>query len=688
MKGAGLKSSLHLAKDNISLDKGKEKKRVTRSRLINYLNRINFRDGDITLHFRHKKYGHIIFLQAMPQICNDNYLRCLWSEYADAEKKLKHFAFIHFSFTDGLKHFYVESKLLELTRTGVYLELPEACHEKKAREIKRHQCQGVTAQISQNSRILQGFLESFSAQSLGVRFLPATTHSEQKFDENLPANVVLCRGSDYIYSGNCDIIRQNKSPKGNYLVLKPIKENIRIFKPKEVRSERLQLSPNPNIIFNHPITEKKISLGLIDISGTGFSVAEDEDNALLMPGMICPELEIEFIHGFRVKCNTQVVYRNHAEDHVKCGIAILDMAVQDHLRLSSFLHQAKNRHSYISTTNIDLDALWDFFFESGFVYPEKYAHIIEQKKSFYDLYKKLYNENPEIFRHVMYQDRGKIYGHVSMFRYYQNTWLMHHHAAVKSPKHKAGLVVMEHILQYINECHTLASSKMKYIACYFRPNNRFASRVFGGAARALDDQKKCSLDDFAYFHFEPNEKHEKLAPEWTLGPSQDDDLLILNQWYSYRSGGLMLDGLDLTTDALIKDQQTSQEYAKADFKRLRKIYSLKNDDELMAMLVINKSDLGLNMSDLTNCIQVFVLEEKPVRENVLYAALNEFAEYYDQEEIPVLLYPTTYAEIHSVRFEKVYELTVLNLDFISPYLQFMQSLTSQKKRKIKDHAII
>lgn len=687
MKGAGLKSTLHLAKDNVSLDKDKNCKKIAQSRLINYLNRINFKDGEICLHFRHKKYGHISTHLAQPQICNDSFLRCLWSEHTNPKNKLKHFAFTHFSFTDGLNHIQANGKLLEITNNGVYLELPENCYERKAREIKRHTCKGVTAQISQDGKIVKGNLESFNAQSLGIQ-IKGSVQTDFEFDENMPVNIILRNKTHYLYSGSCEIIRQEVSRENNFLVFKPVKENISLFKPKKIRSERLKLNPIPNIIFNHPITLKRINLGLINISGAGFTVAENEDFAVLMPGLIIPELEIEFVHGFSVQCKAQVIYRLPSENHIQCGIAILDMELQEHLKLSSFLHQAKNSHSYLGTTNIDLDSLWDFFFETGFVYPEKYAHIIDQKEKFASLYKKLYNENPEISRHVIYQDKGKILGHVSMFRYYQNTWLMHHHAALKSSKHKAGLVVMEHILQYINETHRISSAKMKYIACYFRPNNRFANRVFGGAARALEDQSKCSLDDFAYFHFPAGEDHGELAEEWALLPAQTEDLIILRQWYKHQSGGLMLHGLDLTPDAEKMDIITNREYEEADFKRYRKIYSLKYDDELMAMLIINNSDLGLNMSDLTNCIQVLVLEEKAVTLEILNSALKNFADRYEQEEIPVMVYPVTYAEAQSLIYDKIYSLTVLNLEFISPYLEFMQSLTSQKRSKVQEHVII
>jgi len=501
MKTGASKSPLRLA-NVVPVEENEFKRRkIFRPSLINLLNRINFRDGDITVHFRHNKYNHMITIQAKPQICNNDYLRCLWSEHFQAETRLKHFNFVYFTFSDGLHQIQVAAKLIELNDKGVYLELPETSLEMKFREIKRYDCTGITAQVFQDGKMTGANLTSFSAQSFGLSFLPDAPVNDFIFEQSCPVNVVLHNDSNFIFSGTCEVVRQHASSNRNELVLKPSRNNIQLFRPKEVRSERLILNPLPNILFRNPLSRQKCNLSLIDISGTGFAVAEDEDHAVLMPGMIIPELEIEFIHGFSVQCKAQVVYRLPTDEFIKCGMAILDMNMIDHVRLSSFLHQAKNRHSFISTTNVDLDALWDFFFETGFIYPDKYVHIREQKERFQSLYRKLYNETPEIARHVIYQDKGNIYGHVSMFRYYHNTWLMHHHAAVKSSKHKAGLVVMEHILQYINECHTLPSAHMKYIACYFRPNNKFADRVFGGAARALNDQQKCSMDDFAYFHF-------------------------------------------------------------------------------------------------------------------------------------------------------------------------------------------
>jgi len=137
-------------------------------------------------------------------------------------------------------------------------------------------------------------------------------------------------------------------------------------------------------------------------------VEEDSETSVLLPGLIIPELEIELIHGLSIVCKAQVLYRIAKEDVVRCGMVILDMDMQDHIKLSSLIHKAKNKCSHIECNNIDLDALWDFFFETGFVYPAKYVHIAEQKEKFIAVYKKLYHEHPEIARYVIYQDRGRI----------------------------------------------------------------------------------------------------------------------------------------------------------------------------------------------------------------------------------------------------------------------------------------
>ena len=202
------------------------------------------------------------------------------------------------------------------------------------------------------------------------------------------------------------------------------------------------------------------NLKVVDLSGSGFSVEEDRSNAVLLPGMIIPELELNFASNFSVKCKAQTLYRQlmgkeKDSNWVKCGIAILDMSIEDHCRLLALLHQAKDDRSYISN-RVNMDDLWDFFFESGFIYPKKYAFLEANKEKIKSIYKKLYTQNQKIARHFIYQDKGRIQGHVAMIRFYENAWLIHHHAS-RNSSIRSGVAVLDQIGRFSNASHSLYS---------------------------------------------------------------------------------------------------------------------------------------------------------------------------------------------------------------------------------------
>lgn len=86
------------------------------------------------------------------------------------------------------------------------------------------------------------------------------------------------------------------------------------------------------------------------------------------------------------------------------------------------------------------------------------------------------------------------------------------------------------------------------------------------------------------------------------------------------------------------------------------------------------SDAGLNMSDLTNCIKVFVLDSNGLSKNILYLTLSIISTKFDQAEIPVLIYPVSYTEIQSVPYEKLYQIWVLNTQYGDQYFRFLKTL--------------
>jgi len=186
--------------------------------------------------------------------------------------------------------------------------------------------------------------------------------------------------------------------------------------------------------------------------------------------------------------------------------------------------------------------------------------------------------------------------------------------------------------------------------------------------------KSCSSDNNAYFHCQKSFNSERELPEnWQLVKTSSEDLLELETFYEHVSGGLMLNALGLEADMLDHDD-VSKEFQRLGFKRERYLYSLKEDGRLKAVTMVNISDVGLNLSDLTNCINFIVVEPDGFPKEIFYTALSMLSAQYEQTEMPVLLYPLSYADSQEIHYDKQYTLWGLNLQCFDDYLKFASRL--------------
>jgi hypothetical protein len=653
-------------------------RKVDKNQLINKLNYINFQDGAVLINFNHLKYDKTITLKATPQPCMGDLVDCLWLEGEYLPHIIQNYQFKNILITNGQKLLKVEPEVIRIDAEGISVLLPESCREISTRKTRRYPCEGITVQLIQNSTVFSGALMDFNGFSFRAKLTATPPQTFDWINPEYPVNVMVSNPAVTIYSGECKIIRHTRGQKTRNYILEPLKQEIPRFKQKEFRSERYVLTPSPNMVSRHPFTAMRVDLKVVDLSGSGFSVEEDECNTTLLPGMILHELDLSFADSYKIKCSAQVVFRKEAVDPngdkwIKCGLALLDMDVHDHLKLISMLHQAKNKNSYICN-DVDLDALWDFFFETGFIYPDKYASIQKNKKQIKETYAKIYAHNPQIARHFIYQEKGTIFGHMAMLRFYENAWMIHHHAARKSALNKAGLIVLDQIGRMINDSHHLYSLHMDYMICYYRPDNKFPSRVFGGAARNIGDPKGCSLDGFAYQHYHnPLGSMSDMPQGWQITETQPEDLQELAGFYEHISGGLLLDALDLRPEK-IDCVELSREYGKLGLTRLRYLYSLKNNGQLKAVFLVNQSDLGLNLSDNTNCVKVFVTDSQNFSAEILETAISKIAKITGKKDFPTLIYPAAFADERDIAYDKTYNLWVCSLQYSDAYFRYLKRL--------------
>jgi len=656
-------------------DAGQKKgRKISRKLLINKLNYINFQDGSILVHFTHRKYNSKRTVSALPHPCRKNQLYCLWHQPLDFH--IADFDVTGFSLVEGHMMIFVPAENPGIYVKGIQFDLPESCFEFNQRKTPRHLPKKILVKLLQNGAVFEGTLADFSVFSFRVTIAKSSPQNTQWLNVDAPVTAILSNDSDVVYSGECQVLKRNQASQ-EALVLKPVNNQVSRFKSKCYRSKRQALVPSPNAIFNHPITGIITNLKVVDISGSGLSVIEEYWYAALLPGMIIPDLEINFANTLSLTCKAQVLYRNNIQDNgralFKCGLAIIDISLQDHIKLLALITQADDSHTYMSS-KVNSEALWEFFFETGFIYPEKYTFLEKEKEKLKALYRKLYEENPSFARHFTYRKENRIVAHIAMMRFFEKSWFIHHHAANNFESKKAGIAVLHQISNSANSSHNFSSANMEYVLCYYRPDNKFPNRVFGGVARFLKEPKACSLDTFAYFMYRRKYSIEcNFDDAWTLTKSITADLVELGTLYENVSGGLMLSALDLTPGRAPSEEVTSA-YRQMGLKREKHIFSLKKDGRLKAVLIVNVADTGINMSELTSCIKVIVIDAEELEAEYFNLALLLLSSKFQQQEIPVLVHPVSYAQRQGISYEKLYTLWVLNLQYLDSYFRYCEPI--------------
>lgn len=645
----------------------------------NKVNFVNFNDRSIRIVWRHKFYDRNITDNIQPISSSKDRLSCFGGERLVRIMESGQYLYEYIEISDDREVVRARPKIIEIENNKIVFQLPDKCYRIDSSNDRCHVCDGIKVFLYQNSAMFEGELIEFCIDYIMVRIVLSQYQTIEWINPILSVIVNIHENGMSYYTGECDILGQEEDKNNKSIIIKLglVKCNSPRFKKKEYRNIRHELNPSPDVIFTHPITKKKIILKVKDISGSGFCVIEKLERAQLVPGMIIPNLEIQFALGFKVECCSQIVYCNESinrdsQKTQKCGMAFLDMNISDHIKLLSILQQAADENSYICN-EVDMEELWKFFFTSGFIYPQKYEQIQYQKEKLKDLYLKVYNQKPHIARHFIYQRDGIIMGHMGMIRFSDKSWMIHHHVASGNKAQWAGIKVLGQLIQYVNSVHNIASAHMRYVFSYFRSDKKFPRRVLGGLASHLMDPRKCSLDHFAYLVFDAEESsRSSLADHWRLDKPSSEDLLELKFFYESQSNGLLLDAFNLELSD-VHSTDLADEYARFGFLKNREIICLKKNGKLKAFYIVNISDLGLNLSDLANCLQLIVIDRESIDEEILLASFYYFTDYFELKNFPILLYPADLAKTFAI-LKTNYTLWILDLQYIDEYIKFYERL--------------
>ena len=649
---------------------------LSQSRLVNLFNFRNFLGKEIFLVFNHPRFNQTHFIPVNPSPSTDNRLVCTWSEGRDLRGGLAPFRLACLLFDEGSSCVIAPAEEIQFEKKEIIIRLPRVGFEVLSRKCRRYPCRPITASLMQDGFVCQGQMDELSINTFRVAIPDLELPQWNRINPGKPLNILLKnQPGEIVYSGWVQVLKERDREREHLVIFNPKVNGFQRIKNRETRTERFKLTPSPNVIFPHPLIQKTMKLPIRDVSITGFSLeAQEEESANLIPGLIITEMNIEFPDQSNLPCQGQIVYQRRVnESRIQYGFFILKISSVDHLKLSNLLNRIINQNVELNGL-IDSESLWSLFFRSGFIYPQKYKQLVNKKDHFREVYSNICLNHPEIARHFIYQDRGEIQGHIGMLRVYDKTWMIHHYAADPDFRYKkVGLTLLHQLHRYIIDSINVTTTNLKYIICYYQPKNKFSNLVFGGAVRKIKNPSAFSLDKLAYLNFPSYLRSEELPAPWWIEPATPNDLEELSGFYKILSGGLMLEALDLKPAPAGPDR-LNEHYAQAGLNRQRQILAVKKGATLRAVISLTMTNVGLNLSELTNAATLIILEPKDFPYDIFLRVLSWLGGHFPMEQMPIMVFPEEYARDNNLPVERIYNLWVSNLEWVELYAQYIKDV--------------
>ncbi len=644
---------------------------VRRKHIFNRINALHYHNSPLLIVLQHKQHDFRLFVKARPEPISGERALAHWIAEDNLPDNFNSFKLHKIILSTDHSSYEFLPEAYRLETWGITFTIPEHATEIELRKQIRYHCAGanIKVTVSQNAIVFSGRMLDYSVNGILVQLDKKEGFSFSWLNENRAVILNILNNEDPVYTGE---VKLSPRARGQYLLFFD-QDAVPRHVPRKYRSRRQQLTPSPDLVFDHPIINKKIRLKIFDLSSLGFSVEENASSASLLPGLLIRSATISLAGNINIKCMIQVIYVKTKDDDpsiVRVGLTILNIDSHDHLKLISLVQQAKDSRAYISN-QIDPSDLFDFFFETGFIYPNKYAELARKKDEIINAYMTLYKTGANISRHFVYQDTGKILGHFSALQVYRKTWFCQHHAALHDQK--AGLRVVRAISEYVNDSYQLDPTNIEYIIGYYRNSNRFPKRYFGDYVDQLKDFNKTSLDWFSYISEARRfaDAPQTLAPGWGLEPAQKLDLVNFEGFYKKFSGGLLTKALDMSPENF-DDTTLSATYKKNGLTRERKLFALRQQGRTIALIDVQSSNAGLNLSEITNAISVYMIESAPEHMAMVGYSIRHFALNSGKMADPVMVYPNTYLKNCEFNSDKEYIMWTLNVPLgMESYMAWM-----------------
>lgn len=342
---------------------------------------------------------------------------------------------------------------------------------------------------------------------------------------------------------------------------------------------------------------------LLELSSTGFSFAFDPSHDLFPPGTRLSEIHLS-LDGRSVPCSGSV--RNigpvAGSPHlVRCGVVFDELAPADRMRLAD----AVMRYRYpglVDGRELTFEELWGFFKETRFLYAQKLETLAAIQPEVERTFAALLGHSDRVFKSLIYREDRTPIGHLSCVRSYRKTWVIQHLAGFTRTRGKqAPQILNAGVAEYIEH------NAIEYVKIYFRPENKWPSRVFGGFARKLSDPHRSDLRTFEHLVVPTNA--EIPAGETAAGirivEAKGSDLAAVEHHYVAQGESLLIRSDDLTRSSLDLSDLDA-DFRMLGLSRRRVTLLAMRGDVPLGFALCELTSPGVNLSELFSSMRIAV----------------------------------------------------------------------------------
>lgn len=515
------------------------------------------------------------------------------------------------------------------------------------------------------------------------------------FPNDFVDSVTIKSNRDAIFHATGKVTRIEKNEVRNdnmFVVIRlddPNAKPILDIEPNKRHSDRFKFENKTDafIEFIHPFSQSKKVAQLLDISNSGVSIVLQGSKFAMPPGLVIENVSMQLPMHARldIKLRVKGYYQEMPNDEdLKVSMEFIDASAMLVKEVSSYVQHLLSNNLQDATYE-DIDELWQFYFETGFIYEGKRRQLSTHTDAVRKTLRLLLKSNTPLLKKILYKEDDVIKGHVTAIKVFDNALMVQHLNALKTNSGSAAMQVIRGITSYFLDKTANFVSGNRYVCFYYRPDNMYPALVFGETTKLIDNDEICWTETYQFCLPTENRTLTEDDDIEVFEANVDDlsDLETLLIWNNdYRIS--RLEGL---AREMITEMKISNSYERIGLYRYRKVFVAKMKSTGQTVYAVcNYASPGLNFSELTNSIKLFYDANSTANTQILIDAVCSLAlESYQATELhsPVLLLRANQPIPSSFVLEKNYTLWAIDLVYAKKFKDATEHIFANLKEFVR-----